>query len=376
MQHQQGIDPLQHTGPYTIVKLIERTESSKVFLAHRSSYTTPVAFKLYTQKVQDNEIELFMSHTEALSQLRHPHMVPILDFGIIDKQPYVVMEYMPHGSLRQRHPRGTQTPVETVVHYVQQVASALHYLHTQGLVHRDVKPHNVLLNAYDAAVLSDFGTAIQSYSLQPGKAPLPDFEGTVLYAPPEQLRGKPRCRSDQYALAVMAYELLCGDWPFHGSFHEVVHQHFFITPPLLKEKNCICPANIEQVLFRALSKDAGKRYATIKLFADELDWAYKVACARGDLATPVTTDQDMPAINPDLAVDTPPALPATTPQPLLSSPDEVLSPQNSWSGIGDIPPTQFFLTDSPSSEDGAKSIKPATQRQFKSPMNFLKRKTP
>jgi serine/threonine protein kinase len=153
-----------------------------------------------------------------------------------------------------------------------------------------VKPQNILVDEQEHLLLTDFGTAVESYSLYPNHAYLHDFEGTILYAAPEQLQGKPCRRSDQYALAIMAYEWLCGTWPFIGTFHEVAHQQLFVPPPPLAEKDHICPPNIEQVIFKALEKDPEQRFRTIKQFADELEWAFKVAQAKGLLEPGPSTE--------------------------------------------------------------------------------------
>ena len=93
----------------------------------------------------------------------------------------------------------------------------------------------------------------------------------------------PRRGSDQYALGVMVYEWICGDWPFKGTFHEVVHQHLFVEPPPLQDICATCPPNIAQVVMRALEKDPVKRFPSVKQFADDFAWAYKVARARRQL---------------------------------------------------------------------------------------------
>jgi serine/threonine-protein kinase len=237
------------------------------------------------------EAQDFLTKTAELCRLRHPHIVPILDFGIENRVAFVVMAYIAYGTLRQRYPKGTRVPFELMSDYLAQIASGLSYLHEQGLVHRDIKPHNILLGADGKCLLSDFGTAIGSYSLHPGQVALPDFEGTVLYAAPEQLQGMPCRSSDQYALGIMVYEWICGDWPFKGTFHEVVHHHLFIEPPPLQEKGVICPPNIAQVVMRALEKNPSKRFASVKQFADEFAWAYKVAQAKRQLPYPAPSLQ-------------------------------------------------------------------------------------
>ena len=285
----------QKLGHYRLIRSLGRGNFSEVYLGEHIHLRTPVAIKRLCTPLIGEEAEDFVNRAAEQSCLRHPHIVPILDFGIKDEIAFVVMAYIPHGTLRQRYPRGMQVPFELIPDYLTQITSGLDYLHEQGLVHRDIKPHNILLGADGKCLLSDFGTAISSYSLHPGQVALQHFEGTVLYAAPEQLQGMPRRSSDQYALGIMVYEWICGDWPFKGTFHEVVHHHLFVEPPPLQEKGVFCPPNIARVVMRALEKNPAKRFSSIKQFADEFAWAYKVAQAKRQLPYP-TSSLQKPAI--------------------------------------------------------------------------------
>jgi len=304
----------QRLGHYHLIRSLGQSNFSEVYLGEHRHLHTPVAIKRLHARLIGEEAEDFLTRASELSRLRHPHIVPILDFGIKDEIAFLVMAYVPHGTLRQRYPRGARVPFELISTYLAQITAGLHYIHEQGLVHRDIKPHNILLGADGGMLLSDFGTAISSYSLYPGQLSLQDFEGTVLYAAPEQLQGMPRRSSDQYALGVMVYEWICGDWPFKGTFYEVVHQHLFIEPPPLQEKAIACPPNIAQVVMRALEKNPVNRFPSVKLFADEFAWAYKVAQAKRQLPYPTTSPQkpiaQLQEMQPSLSLpSTPPPLP-------------------------------------------------------------------
>ncbi len=118
--------------------------------------------------------------------MTHPHIVRVLDFGVENMTPFLVMEYAPHGTLRQRHPRATKLPLPLIVSYVNQIAGALQYAHDQWLIHRDVKPENMLLGRNNEVLLSDFGIATiahTSRSLQ-----TQDISGTISYMAPEQVQ--------------------------------------------------------------------------------------------------------------------------------------------------------------------------------------------
>jgi eukaryotic-like serine/threonine-protein kinase len=264
----------QQLDRYRLIRLLGQSGSSEVYLGEHRELHAPVAIKMLHRRFARSDLEKFQAQAHTLTRLEHPHIVRVFDYGIEDNTPYLVMTYAPRGTLRQQHPRGTRLPLETVVFYVKQIADALQYVHNRKLIHRDIKPHNMLLGADDEVLLSDFGIAVMSQSIDANLPGMPDFEGTVLYAAPEQLQGKPRRSSDQYALGVVVYEWLSGEWPFRGSFYEVAHQHMFDAPPSLRRDKGIdiAPA-VEEVVLKALAKDASKRFGSVRDFAEALVWA-------------------------------------------------------------------------------------------------------
>ncbi|TMC18487.1 MAG: hypothetical protein E6J34_17015 [Chloroflexi bacterium] len=196
--------------------------------------------------------------------LRHPHIMPLLDFGLSEQdEPFLVMDYAPKGTLRDRHPKGSRVPLFTVLDYTTQLASALQYAHEQRLVHRDVKPENMLLRSDDVLLLSDFGIATAAYSTHSLSANA-GVGGTIPYMAPEQLEGKPRAASDQYALAVVIYEWLTGRCPFMGTAVEVAMQHVMKSPPRLLDQVAGLPQEVEDVLLKALAKDPKERFASVQ----------------------------------------------------------------------------------------------------------------
>lgn len=274
------IVPGQFIAGCRLLRLLGQGNNTEVYLSDHPKLPHRVAVKLLYARTAEREVQQFLIRSAMLNALDHPHIIHIYDFGLTDDGvPYLVMSYAPHGTMRQNYPRGTRLPLTTVVGYVRQAADALQYVHEHQLVHRDVKPQNLLLGVDNEVILNDFGTAITSYSLVPNAV---DFEGTVLYAAPEQLEGRSLRSSDQYALAVMTYELLAGIWPFVGTFEEVTHMHLFEQPAPLCEKGVTVAQEVEDVLQRALSKDPALRFPSIQEFADALNEAWMVDQALGE----------------------------------------------------------------------------------------------
>src|SRR5205823_874679 len=195
----------------------------------------------------------------------------VFDFDVQDGVPFLVMDYAPNGSLRRRYPKGSLVPLWVIVSSVKEVAAALQYAHEQKLIHRDVKPENMLLGQREEVLLSDFGLAARSH--RSGSLSTQEAMGTLPYMAPEQIEGHPRHASDQYALAVTVYEWLCGSRPFEGSAAEVMVQQLTMPPPPLHEKVATIPLGLEQVVLKALAKDPKARFASVRDFATALEQA-------------------------------------------------------------------------------------------------------
>ncbi|HEY4388451.1 MAG TPA: protein kinase, partial [Ktedonobacteraceae bacterium] len=257
----------QQIGDYHILHWLGGGSFGNVYLAEQIRDHAQVAVKLLDIRLtQSEDLKAFINEARTI-RLKHPHIVPLLDFGIsAENIPFLVMEYAAQGTLRDQHPKGAQVPLETVKQYVQQIASALYYAHEQRLVHRDVKPENMLLRADGAVLLSDFGIASvahssQSMSLNQG------ISGTVSYMAPEQIQGQTRPASDQYSFGIVIYEWLAGRRPFEGTTTEIAIQHLMNTPPSLRTFVPTLPLEIEQVILQALEKDPRQRFASMQAFA-------------------------------------------------------------------------------------------------------------
>ncbi len=261
----------QQLGNYRLLRLIGRGSFAEVYLGEHLHLGTQAAIKLLHAHLTGEDSEQLRREARMMARLMHPHIVRVLDFEVEDGLPFLVMEYAPNGSMRQRHPRGTTVPLEHVVSYVGQVAEALHYIHIQKLIHRDVKPENLLLGPHDEVLLTEFDLAIISQSSRSQQTQ--EAAGSVIYMAPEQLKGKPRSASDQYALGVVAYEWLCGDPPFSGSVQQIAMQHLSVSPPPLKVPTI--PSTIEQVVLKALAKDPALRFPNVQAFSLALEEAFQ-----------------------------------------------------------------------------------------------------
>jgi serine/threonine protein kinase len=257
----------------------------------------------------------FRNEARTLAHLQHPHIVRVLEFGVDGDIPFLIMDYAPNGTLRQRHPQGAILSLVTIVKYVKQIADALHYAHNQSLVHRDIKPENMLLGRQYEVLLSDFGIATvaqQSSQAQHTQSVV----GTASYMAPEQIQGKPRSASDQYALGVIVYEWLSGERPFHGSFVEITTQHMYASPPSLRQKVGGLSSAVEKVVMTALEKDPHQRFPSVSDFGNALEQSLLSPASSINVPLPPKPQQSLSGTPP------PPAIPTATvpalPRPSVS----------------------------------------------------------
>lgn len=252
-------------GNYRITRLLGRGGFASMYLAEHMFTKDQVAIEVLPTRPTGKDLENFLAKARLTSRLVHPHILRTLEFGVEGDIPFIVTAYAPGGSLRQRHPRGSIVSIDTVAFYVSQVATALQYIHDQGVIHRDVKPDNMLLGLNNEILLCDFGIAVTAESI-PNQT-VQDVVGTPAYMAPEQFQGIVSKKSDQYSLGVVVYEWLSGTLPFQGTFIEVAQQIMSVPPPTLRKKVPAIQPDVEQVVLKALDKDRGKRFASVKEFA-------------------------------------------------------------------------------------------------------------
>ncbi|HZR38913.1 MAG TPA: serine/threonine-protein kinase, partial [Ktedonobacteraceae bacterium] len=260
----------QQLGNYRLLHLLGSGGFADVYLAEHVYLKTQVAVKVLHTRLLERDAQKFLNEARTVAHLQHPHIVRVLEYGVQDTHAFLVMDYAPHGTLRERYPEGMPQPLATVLPVVKQMSSALQYAHDQQLIHRDVKPENMLVGRDQVIWLSDFGLAIVARSTLTQSRQ--EAFGTIAYMAPEQIRGRPRPASDQYALAAVVYEWLCGSPPFDGdSAITLAFQHISEPPPSPRSRVGTISSAIEAILLRALAKDPHARFASIQEFAQALE---------------------------------------------------------------------------------------------------------
>jgi eukaryotic-like serine/threonine-protein kinase len=255
-------------GPYRIQALLGEGGMGKVFRAVREGAAEPVALKVMRSRLStdDESRRRFLREARAAREVRHRHLVPVLDAGEDGDRRYLVMPYVPGRNLDDRLREGP-VPVAELVRILAEVASGLDALHRAGLVHRDVKASNVLLDESGSAALTDFGLAKREDWSQLTK--LGQVMGTVDYIAPELLRGDPATpASDLYALGCVAYEMVAGRPPFTGGMFEVGMAHLEKEPADPVADRPDAPRGLGKPVLLALDKDPRRRPPTATAFAN------------------------------------------------------------------------------------------------------------
>lgn len=319
-------------GHYHLIRLLGQGGCAEVYLGQQLQLGTQAAVKLWHVPLPSlEEVERFRHEARTLATLSHPHLVHVLDFGVRNGLPYLVLEYAPGGSVRERHPPGMFVPLATVVAYVQQLAQGLQYAHDQQVIHRNITPRNLLLGGDGELLLTGFSLSVGGE--HPNRPSAHGFAGTVAYAAPEQLQGHPGPASDQYALGGVVYEWLSGQLPFTGSFWEVAAKQLLAAPSSWGAQGSALPLAVEQVVLRALAKAPQDRFASVQAFAHALTQASQMESLPPDVLTSALPAPFPALVAPELASPQPSATHswAETEDGSLSTPPAGEAVEFAWS---------------------------------------------
>jgi eukaryotic-like serine/threonine-protein kinase len=278
-QHGNSISPAdaasahpKQIGRYRIERVLGKGGFGLVYLAHDEQLNRPVAVKVPHAKLisKPEDAEAYLAEARTVANLDHPGIVPVLDVGCTEDCPcYVVSKYIEGMDLSARL-KESPLKYRDAAELVATVAEALHYAHKQGLVHRDVKPGNILIGKDGRPYVVDFGLALREENVGKG----PKYAGTPAYMSPEQARGEGHRvdgRSDVFSLGVVFYELLAGRPPFRGDTHaELLEQVTSYEARPLRQYDDNIPKELERICQKAMTKRASERYSTTKDFSDDL----------------------------------------------------------------------------------------------------------
>src|SRR4051795_2570162 len=271
---------------YVIKRKLGSGGMAVVFLAEDQELGRPVALKLLDDRHAADEqfVERFRREAQSAAGLNHPSIVSIFDRGRAEGTYYIAMEFLDGRTLKELLVRNGPTPIPIAIDYARQILGALSFAHRNGIVHRDIKPHNIVVGGDGRLKVTDFGIA-RSGASQMTEAG--SIVGTAQYLSPEQARGAPvDPRSDLYSLGIVLYEMLTGSVPFTGETPvEIAMKHLSQVPEPPSDLRPDVPHDLDAVVMRALAKDPEQRYAS----AQEMD-ADLARVARGVSVSRETED--------------------------------------------------------------------------------------
>ena len=260
---------------------------STVYLAVDETLGRKVAVKVMHQEISDqqDQLERFRREARAVAQLSHPNLVGVIDAGTDGGRPYIVFEYVPGQTLKQKISSDGGLPLDEATAYAIEIGRGLQAAHSARLIHRDVKPQNVLIDAEGRAKITDFGIALslESHGLTATGRVL----GTTDYVSPEQAMGREiDARTDVYSLGILLYEMLAGDVPFKAETQVgVAMKHVNETVPSIQRRRPDASAALAAAVERSTAKEPKDRYSDMNAFLRDLEGALEVEVARAGGAT-------------------------------------------------------------------------------------------
>ncbi|MBQ7008735.1 MAG: serine/threonine protein kinase, partial [Ruminococcus sp.] len=262
-------------GRYEITELIGVGGMADVYKGTDIIDNKPVAIKILKKEFAENEefLRRFRNESKAIAVLSHPNIVRIYDVGFSDKIQYIIMEYIDGITLKEYIEEEKVLSWKDTVHFVIQILRALQHAHDKGLVHRDIKPQNIMMFTDGTIKVMDFGIA--KFAREEGKTATDQAIGSVHYISPEQAKGDVTDeRSDIYSVGVMLYEMLTGKKPFDSENPvSIAVMHMHDTPERPKAVNPDIPDGLEEIILKAMEKSPSERYqSTSDMISDIEDF--------------------------------------------------------------------------------------------------------
>ena len=264
----------QRVAHYQIVELLTPTRFGHIYLGEQRDQPNQVLIEGLLPPLVKELKQDFLKGAKALQHVEHPHILRVRDAGVQQDYPFIVTDYLPYRTFDQISVPPNIPPLMVFLPYLKQIASALKYAHRQHVVHGDIRPENILLSANNTILLRGF--LLESVVQNRARQSYPGVEAAeyeaMLYAAPEQIQGNGGIASDQYALGVFIYQLLCGQTPFVGSPLEIAFQKIHAPAPALGQKMPnLHSSGVERVVMKALEQEPAKRFPDVQALVDALE---------------------------------------------------------------------------------------------------------